>query len=419
MTTVDDSRTRRNVAVLVAAQAIIGAQMPMLFVVGGLAGSMLADNPCFATLPISMIVFGSMTTAPWLSPLMQRKGRRIGFFVGAFGGALGAAIAAYGLFMNSFWLLLLGSYFTGIYMSAHGFYRFAAADSASDAFRPKAISYVMAGGLLAAIFGPQLNKVLFDISHLPILGGIFLPNPFLGTYLAIIVINLFGMVLFFLLDLPAVQTKAEKTADTIPGRSRMQLLRTPTNLVAIVCGMVSYALMNLVMTSTPLAVIGCGFSGNEANDIVSAHVLAMFIPSFFTGHLIVRFGVKTIISAGLIILGLAGIVALMGVQLGNFYAALILLGIGWNFGFIGATTLLASSHAPHERGQAQGLNDMLVFGFVTLASLASGGLMNCAGSTPEQGWSAVNFAMVPFLLLAGFALIWLVISSRKNAHQPA
>jgi MFS family permease len=386
----------------------------MLFVVGGLAGSMLADNPCFATLPISMIVFGSMTTAPWLSPLMQRKGRRVGFIVGAIGGALGAAIAAYGLFINAFWMLLLGSYFTGIYMSAHGFYRFAAADSASDAFRPKAISYVMAGGLLAAIIGPQLNKVLFDVSYLPILGGIFLPNPFLGTYLAIIVINLFGLFLFFLLDLPSAQTPVDKTTGTVPGRSRLQLLRTPTILVAVICGMVSYALMNLVMTSTPLAVIGCGFSSNEANDIVSAHVLAMFIPSFFTGHLIVRFGVKRIISAGLVILGLAGAVALMGVQLGNFYAALILLGIGWNFGFIGATTLLASSHAPHERGKAQGLNDMLVFGFVTLASLASGGLMNCAGSTAEHGWSAVNFAMVPFLLLAGIALTWLVISSRRK-----
>lgn len=415
MSTIDDKRTKQNVAVLVAAQAILGAQMPMVFVVGGLAGSMLADNLCFATLPISMIVFGSMTTAPWLSPLMQRKGRRVGFFVGAIGGATGAAIAAYGLFLGSFALLLLGSYFTGVYMSAHGFYRFAAADSASNEFRPKAISFVMAGGLLAAIFGPQLNKLVFDMTYLPVLGGVYLPNPFIGSYLAIVLMNLFGMFLFLLLKLPDNDQSDTAITTAGAGRSHLELLRNPTIVVAVLCAMVSYALMNLVMTSTPLAVIGCGFSSNEANDIVSAHVLAMFIPSFFTGHLIVRFGVTRIISAGLIILGLAGIVALMGVKLGNFYLALILLGIGWNFGFIGATSLLSSSHAPHERGRAQGLNDMLVFGFVTIASLASGGLMNCSGGTPIAGWNAVNLAMIPFLMVAGCALVWLAIRTRKKA----
>lgn len=415
MSEVDDTRTRRNVAVLVAAQAFLGAQMPMIFVVGGLAGGMLADNVCFATLPISLIVFGSMTTAPWMSPLMQRKGRRFGFVVGALGGALGAAIAAVALFLGSFPLLLLGSYFTGIYMSAQGFYRFAAADTASEAYRPKAISYVMAGGLLSAIFGPQLNKLLFDTTVIPIFGGIFLPNPFIGTYLAVVVINLVGMFLFLLLDIPKVQQTKEAIALIATGRSRLELLRSPVVLVAVICGMVSYSLMNLVMTSTPLAVVGCGFTSNNANDIVSAHVLAMFIPSFFTGHLIVRFGAPKIISAGLVILGFAGITALMGVTLGNFFLALILLGIGWNFGFIGATSLLSTAHAPHERGRAQGLNDMMVFGCVTMASLASGGLMNCSGGTPVHGWSTVNLAMIPFLILAASALYWLVKQNRKAA----
>ena len=412
----DDARARRNVAVLVAAQAILGAQLPMIFVIGGLAGAMLAGNPCFATLPISCIVFGSMTTAPWMSPLMQRYGRRFGFFVGAIGGAIGAMVAAYGLYIDSFALLLFGSYLTGIYMSAHGFYRFAAADCASESFRPKAISYVMAGGLLAAIFGPQLNKLVFDLTYIPIMGGVFLPNPFIGTYLAIIAMNLTGMFLFLLLDLPkdVPQTETGKAA-SVP-RTRMQLLRNPTILVAIICGMVSYSLMNLVMTSTPLAVIGCGFTGNNANDIVSAHVLAMFIPSFFTGHLIVRFGVTRIISAGLVILALAGVVALMGVTLGNFFVALILLGVGWNFGFIGATAMLANAHESHERGNAQGLNDMMVFGFVTLASLASGGLMNCSGGTPVHGWNTVNLAMIPFLVLAGGALLWLATGQRKQTR---
>ncbi len=398
MTYTDDTRAKRNVAVLVMAQAILGAQMPMIFVIGGLAGGMLASNVCLATLPISFIVFGSMTTAPWLSPLMQRNGRRFGFFLGAFAGAMGALIAAYGLYAESFAILLAGSYLTGIYMSAQGFYRFAATDTASDEFRPKAISYVMAGGLLSAIVGPQLNKLVQDAFVVP----------FMGTYLAVAALNLVGMLLFLWLDLPKGSRSEPKVENAVIGRSRGELLRDPRIVVSIIVGMVSYALMNLVMTSTPLAVVGCGFTTNNANDIVSAHVLAMFAPSFFTGHLIARFGVERIMSAGLAFLAAAGIVALSGVELTNFFAALILLGLGWNFGFIGATTMLAGAHRPEERGVVQGMNDMIVFGMVTVASLASGGLMNCSGGSAVEGWNAVNLAMIPFLVLAGGSLIWLV-----------
>jgi MFS family permease len=417
MSEVNDRRAKRNVAVLVAAQAILGSQLPMIFVFGGLAGSMLAPNPCLATLPISMIVFGSMTTAPWISPLMQRSGRRFGFFIGAIGGAVGAGIAAWGLMTGSFALLLLGSYFTGIYMSAQGFYRFAATDVASERFRPKAVSYVMAGGLLSAVSGPQLNKLVSDATTLPLIGDMLPPIPFLGTYLTVVVLNLVGMSLFLMLDLPKGDRKTPSIAASPVGRSRMELLRDPTILVAIVVAMVAYALMNLVMTSTPLAVVGCGFTTDNANDIVSAHVVAMFAPSFFTGHLITRFGVTRIMSIGLALLGVAGGVALMGVTLENFFLALALalLGFGWNFAFIGATTLLAGAHAPHERGRAQGLNDMMVFGCVTLASLASGDLMNCSGGDAVEGWSAVNLAMIPLLALAAGALIWLTIRDRQKA----
>lgn len=282
-------------------------------------------------------------------------------------------------------------------MSAQGFYRFAATDTASDAFRPKAISYVMAGGLISAIIGPQLNKLVQDAFVVP----------FLGTYLTVAALNLFGMLLFLGLDLPKGTKGQLIAADAPKARSRRELLRDPRIMVAVICGMVAYSLMNLVMTSTPLAVVGCGFTKNNANDIVSAHVLAMFIPSFFTGHLIARFGVEKIIATGLVILMGAGIVALSGVEIINFFGALILLGVGWNLGFIGATTMLAGAHAPHERGVVQGMNDMIVFGMVTIASLASGGLMNCSGGTAVEGWDAVNMAMVPFLLLAGGALIWL------------
>ncbi|MFK7938015.1 MAG: MFS transporter [Roseovarius sp.] len=396
----DHARAKRNVWVLVLAQAVLGSQMPMIFVVGGLAGQSLASNVCFATLPISLIVLGSMLTASPLSSVMQRYGRRVGFFIGAAAGAIGALIGAYGLYVASFPIFLLGSLITGIYMSAHGFYRFAAADTASEAFKPKAISYVMAGGLASAIIGPQLVKVTSQSMVVP----------FLGTYMTVIALNLVGALLFFFLDIPK---PAPASADTPRGRTRWELLCTPRIAVAVICATVSYALMNLVMTSTPLAVVGCGYTEGHAADVVTGHVLAMFAPSFFTGHLIARFGVERIMGLGIMILAGAGLVALQGVELENFFIALILLGLGWNFGFIGATTMLATSHDPQERGRMQGLNDVIVFGGVTLASLASGGLMNCAGGAPEAGWAAVNIAMAPFLVLAGGALIWLVLRPQE------
>ena len=399
--TVDDSTAKRSVIVLVLAQAFLGAQMPMIFTIGGLAGQSLASNPCFATLPISLIVVGSMLAATPVSMIMQKYGRRAGFFLGAFSGAIGATIGAYGLYQNSFTIFLIGSLFTGIYMSAQGFYRFAAADTASDEFRPKAISYVMAGGLAAAVIGPQLVKVTSQSMVIP----------FLGTYLAVIAINVIGSALFLFINIPKPQAPS---ADAPYGRTRWQLITTPRIAVAVICAMVSYALMNLVMTSTPLAVVGCGFEEGMAADIVSAHVLAMYVPSFFTGHLIARFGTEKVVALGLLILAGAGGVALQGVELENFFIALILLGVGWNFGFIGATAMLAGAHEPHERGRMQGLNDLLVFGGVTMASLASGGLMNCSGGTAEIGWTSVNLAMAPFLMLAGGALIWLVLRPQED-----
>lgn len=401
MTHADNRSAKRNVFFLVLAQAFLGSQMPMIFVLGGLAGQSLASNPCYATLPISMIVLSSMLSANPLSAIMQRFGRRAGFLTGAAGGAIGGMIGAYGLYLGSFPLFLAGSFFTGIYMSAQGFYRFAAADTASDDFRPKAISYVMAGGLLSAIIGPQLVKVTSQAFVIP----------FLGTYLTVVAINAVGALIFLFLDIPRPEAPA---ADAPRGRSRLELLATPRIAVAVICATVSYALMNLVMTSTPLAVVGCGFSENNAADVVTGHVLAMFVPSFFTGHLIARFGVEKIVGTGILILAAAGAVGLQGVDLEDFFLALILLGVGWNFGFIGATTMLAGAHEPHERGRMQGLNDFIVFGGVTFASLASGGLMNCSGGTPQDGWTAVNIAMVPFLALAGAALIWLVMRPQED-----
>ncbi|MEM1363158.1 MAG: MFS transporter [Pseudomonadota bacterium] len=389
-----DARARRNVWVLVAAQAVLGSQVMMVFIVGGLAGQMLAPNPCLATLPISLSVFGSMTTAPWLSALMQRYGRRTGFLIGGTGGLAGSAIAAIGLYQGSFTLFLLGSYLTGIYISSQAFYRFAATDTASPSYRPRAISFVMAGGLVSALLGPELVKLSSEAMVVP----------FLGTYLVAMAINILGMGLFFFLDIPR---PPRATPDAPKGRSRIELLQDPKILVAIICAMVSYGLMSLVMTSTPLAVVGCGYATSDAANVVAAHVLAMFGPSFFTGHLINRFGAARIVGTGLVILACAGAVGLSGVQLGHFFGALILLGLGWNFGFIGATAMLAEAHRPEEQGRIQGMNDMFVFGAVTLASLASGGLLNCTGGDAVAGWSAVNMAMAPFIVLAFGTLLWM------------
>lgn len=397
----ENSLARRNLIILILAQATVGNQMVMIFIVGGLAGQSLVSNPCFATLPISLIVLGSMLSANPLSLIMQKYGRRAGFLLGTLGGASGGIIGCIGLYLSDFSIFLIGSFLSGIYMSAQGFYRFAATDTASKGFKPKAISYVMAGGLISAIIGPQLVKL--TSSSLII--------PFLGTYLSVILLNLIGALLFLYLKIPLPRPEQNKYYGS---RSYAQILKTPELLVAIICAMVAYALMNLVMTSTPLAVVGCGFTESNAADIVSMHVLAMFIPSFFTGHLIVRFGNIKIITAGLLILSVSGIVALSGISLANFSIALVLLGIGWNFGFIGATSLLANSHAPEERGKIQGLNDFIVFGGVTVASLASGGLMNCAGSSAASGWNAVNFAMLPFLILAGLAILFLSQNNRTN-----
>ncbi len=401
METTDDSQAKRNVVVLVLAQAVLGAQMPMLFTIAGLAGQSLASNICFATLPITLIVLGSMAAANPMAAIMQRFGRRTGFMVGATAGALGGIVGAYGLYHASFPLFLIGSFITGIYMSAHGFYRCAAADTASETYRPKAISYVMAGGLLAAIIGPQLVKLTADAYVIP----------FIGTYVAIILLNVIGAFLFFGLDIPKPDATSEETT---AGRSRWELLTTPRIAVAVICATVTYALMNLVMTATPLAVVGCGFTTNNAADVVTGHVLAMFVPSFFTGHLIARFGTQRIMGLGIFILATAGVVALSGVALENFFIALALLGIGWNFGFIGATAMLAEEHTKQEQGRVQGMNDFVVFGGVTLASLSSGGLMNCSGGTPQEGWMAVNFAMAPFLFLAGAALIWLMFQPKAQ-----
>ena len=387
----DGPRAKRAVAILAWGQAVLGAQLPVHFILGGLAGQLLAENPALSTLPISLIVFSAMLSAPVISGIMGRFGRRTGFLIGALGGVVGGLTAAGAVVLGSFPLLLAASLATGVYMAAHNLYRFAAADLASPAFRPKAISWVLAGGLVGAVLGPEI-VIRFEDWLAPV--------PFAGAYLAVALVALLGAVPLLFLDIPPPPRGPRGTR---AGRSWREIFADRRVPVAMLCAMIAYALMNLVMTSTPLAMHGHGFGTGGAAEVVRVHVVAMFAPSFVTGHLIARFGAPRIIAFGLALMALAAATALAGIAFVNFAVALALVGIGWNFGFIGATTMLAASHLPEERARVQGLNDFLVFGLVTVASFSSGALM------ATSGWAAVNWASLPLLAVAGLALGWLAM----------
>ena len=392
----EDGRAKRNVLVLFSAHAILGSQIPVNIIMGGLAGFELAENKALSTLPISlMMLVSTLSTAP-VSLFMGRFGRRIGFLFGTVAGALGGMISAAALMQGRFELLILGTAFTGIYHSTQGYFRFAAVDTASEKFGPKAISWVLAGGLVAAVLGPEIVRSTADY---------FSPIPYAGAYATVVVLNITGSLCFFFLDIPTPQWR---TAETSSARPLGVIFRQPKTLVAITCAMVTYSLMSLVMTSTSLAMHGTGFTTNHAADVVRWHVVAMFLPSFFTGSLILRFGHLSVMTFGLILLGVSGMIAFSGTGLVHFYLALIALGLGWNFGFIGATSLLGTTHTQEERSKVQGLNDFLVFGLVTVASFSSGALLY------GYGWATVQLAMVPVLALAFTALLWLTVSSRRR-----
>lgn len=383
-------------AVLFFAQAVLGSQLQINIILGGLAGAFLADNAALATLPISLIMLTAMFGAPLASHIMGRFGRRVGFLIGAAGGGIGGALAATALMIGRFDLLLLGAGLTGLYYSFHGFYRFAAADTASPAFRPKAISWVLAGGLVGAILGSEVVKVSSEILS---------STPFAGAYVVVVLLNIIGAIGLVFLDIP-LPPRGSK--DTPAGRPLGEIVCQPETAVAVLCAMMSYGTMVLVMTSTTLAMVEHGFTTNHAADVIRWHALAMFGPSFVTGTIIARFGHLPVMSFGLVLLGTCCVIALVGVELENFYIALILLGIGWNFSFIAATGLLSNTHSAGERAKVQGLNDFLVLGTVSLASLSSGALLNL------YGWPAVQLAAAPALVIAACALVWLGVSKRRR-----
>lgn len=389
-------RAKRNVAVLSFMQAILGAQLPVYIILGGLAGALLAEDKSLATLPIAFQMIVGMVVAAPMSLFMGRAGRKPGFYLGAACGAMGGVLATYAILSGNFILLCIAHGFAGAYQTTHNLFRFAATDTASDAFKPRAVSYVMAGGLVSAIIGPEI-VIRF--------GDLFAPVPFAGAYAMTLVVVVIGALAIPLLDLPPPPERKKGNS----GRPMIEIFRNPAVPVAILCAMVSYGVMTFVMTSTPLAIVACGFTGGQAADVVRWHVLAMFAPSFFTGSLIARFGHGWIIGIGLAMLATCTAISLSGIEIEKFYAALVCLGLGWNFGFIGSTSLLAASHRPEERAKVQGLNDVLVMGLVSVGALSSGKIMATAG------WNTVNLSVLVPISVAFCSLVFLTLRNRRAA----
>ncbi len=381
-----DGLAKRNALVLAFAQSLGGASPAIVVSLGGLVGQSLATNKELATLPVSLLNLGlALGTIP-AAILMRRAGRRIGYMVGAGIGVCGGCLAAFGIVSMSFLLFCLGTLIAGMYGSFVQSYRFAATDAASETFKPRAISWVMAGGLAGGIIGPQTVIWTRDAIE---------TAPFAGAFLGHASLALLSMVVVsFLRPTPVVA--AAKSG----GRPLSEIMRQPRFIVAVVAGLVSYGLMSFIMTAAPMAMIGCGHPVGAAALGIQWHILAMFGPSFFTGRLIGRFGKVRVTAAGLLLIALAAAIGLSGIAIAHFWATLILLGIGWNFGFIGATSLVIECYRPEERTKVQAANDFLVFGSVAIASFSSGKLLNAGG------WDTVNWLVFPPVIVALVLLSW-------------
>lgn len=378
----------RNLSLLVAAQALGGASPPIIISLGGLVGQQLSSNPTATTLPVSIYQLGlALSTLPaaWL---MQRLGRRWAYVLGAVLGVVSGIIAAQGIAQSDFVTFCIGTALAGFYAACVQSYRFAAADAVgAPHLQAKAISRIMVGGLIAAIIGPQV--VIWTRDALP-------ATPFAGSFYSQAALAALALPILLLLRLPAPQKQA------IAGTARplKAIAATPQFIEAAAAGVVSYGLMAFLMTAAPMAMVGCGHSVGEAALGIQWHVLAMFGPSFFTGRLIGRFGQRKITALGLVMIAASGLLALMGEGLSEFWGSLILLGVGWNFGFIGATAMLTACYTPAERTKVQALNDFLVFGTVALASFGSGQLLH------SVGWSGINIGMQPLVVIVLAIMAW-------------
>ena len=386
----DDGRARRNAVILALGQALYSSATIIMFTTAGLVGVQIAPAKGWATLPISAFVVGTALSTVPASLLMRKIGRKPGFILGAFAGLLGALIGVHAIFERDFALFILCTFLQGIFQAFIQHSRFAAADMASPAFRAKAISWVMTGGMAAAIFGTLLVMATTDLMA---------PVTFAGCYAAMAALCAVAMAVLGFLDIPdRPQSVAARS-----GRPLAIILRQPRFLVAVIAATISYGMMNLVMTASPIAMGDCGLSYTAASWAIQWHVLAMFAPSFFTGHIIARFGAERVSAIGLTLLALAAATAIAGVKFENFAIGLVLLGLGWNFGFIGGTTLLTQCYEPAEASKVQAFNDFAVFATVAGASFLSGQLL------ASLGWISVNIAVFPLVFAALVLIGWLAL----------
>lgn len=392
---------RRSVALLAATQAILGSAPPVVFSLGGLVGyQLLSDDKSLATAPLTGFNIGMAAGAVAIAVASRFLGRKQSFMLGAVLGALGAGIGAVALFQSNFWLFALGMLLMGLCGGATQKIRFAAADASPSFYKPKAISWILAAGIVSAVLGPQLAIWTKDLAA---------PVLFAGAFMALIPLFLIAVLMLLPLKLPAMTSSATATASARP---LSEIVTTQRFLTGMICGISSYALMTFMMTGAPLAmVIGCGFPTEMATLGIQWHVLAMFAPSFFTGMLISRFGVEKIVAAGLVILMGCAVVAHIGIELWNFWGALVLLGIGWNFGFIGSTAIVASSYRPHEADKVQGFHDIILFTTVALSSFSSGKIFTA------YGWSFMNLIIWPVTVVCLVLVLALMLksSSAKSA----
>jgi MFS family permease len=386
---------KKNVAVLSACQALLFTNNSTAIALNGLVGYALASDKALATLPVTgWVVGGALSTLP-MSLLMKRIGRRAGFTVGALIGMIGAAVCSFALARANFWLFCLGTMVFGVYNAVAQYYRFAAADAVSAEFRPRAISLVLAGGLVGGIVGPEVSKHTVDL----------LDTRYLGAYLSLIgfLVLVTGVLQLLAIPSPAGDDPKART------RPLREIVAQPVFIVAAMGAAIGYGVMNLLMTATPLAMRLCGHPYSAAATVIGWHVVGMFGPSFFTGSLIKRFGVLQVMTAGALLFYVVVAIALSGISVPHFWVALVLLGIGWNFLYIGGTTLLGDACTPPERAKTQGANDSIIFLTMMLTSFGSGVLIDA------KGWEVLNWLALPFITIAVAAVLWLLARRRLAA----
>jgi MFS family permease len=390
---------KRNVGLLAACQAMLFTNNSTLIAINGLAGLALAPYAGLATLTVTCWVLGGALGTMPASLHMKRVGRQLGLISGTFWGIVGALICGLAIYLQNFWLLCLGTLVWGVYNAYGQYYRFAAADVSTPEFRPKAISLVLAGGLVGGIIGPTLSRWTVDL----------LPQKFMGAYLLLILAAVGAMVLLRQIRIPP-PSAAERDAS---GRPLREIAAQPKFIVAVLSGAISYGVMNFLMVSTPIAMQVCGHPYSAAAFVISGHIVGMFGPSFFTGHLIKRFGVLNVMLAGAAInLACIGI-ALSGITVAHFWWSLLLLGVGWNFLYTGGTTLLTETYRPEEKAKAQGANDQCIFIMMLVSSFSAGLTVTSAG------WSRVNVLALPMIAVVTAALAWYVFHVRSQRATAA